>query len=242
MTEERPQLLVVDDDEGIRELLEDYLIGQGYRVLTAADGREADRLITANHVDLIILDLMLPGEDGLSICRRIRATSMTPVIILTAKGDDMDRIIGIEMGADDYLPKPFNPRELVARIKAVLWRSRPGSFGPNTSSEDKQLTFDGFVVNLSTRELTNPRDELVRLTSREFDLLSTLANNARRTLSRDDILGMTQGKTLDDPEDRSIDMLVARLRRKIEVDPSSPRLIKTVRGIGYIFTPSVSRP
>ncbi len=242
MTEERPQLLVVDDDEEIRELLKDYLAGQGYRVLTAADGREADSLIASSNIDLIILDLMLPGEDGLSICRRIRATSMTPVIILTAKGDDMDRIIGIEMGADDYLPKPFNPRELVARIKAVLWRSRPGSFGPDASSEDKQLTFDGFVVNLSTRELTNPRDELVRLTSREFDLLSTLANNARRTLSRDDILGMTQGKTLDDPEDRSIDMLVARLRRKIEVDPSSPRLIKTVRGIGYIFTPSVSRP
>ncbi|MDA0790775.1 MAG: response regulator [Proteobacteria bacterium] len=242
MIEEPPLLLVVDDDQEIRELLKDYLSGQGYRVLTAPDGREADHILTSNDIDLIILDLMLPGEDGLSICRRIRATSRIPVIILTAKGDDMDRIIGIEMGADDYLPKPFNPRELVARIKAVLWRTRHGSPGIESGQDDKRLSFDGFTVNASTRELTDPGGEMIRLSSGEFDLLWALANNARKTLSRDEILDLTQGKTLDDPEDRSIDMLVARLRRKIEADPRIPRLIKTVRGIGYIFTASVQRP
>ena len=183
---------------------------------------------------------MLPGEDGLSICRRIRAKSAIPIIILTAKGEEIDRIIGLEMGADDYLAKPFSPRELVARIKAVLWRTTHIYRGPGREGQDETLTFNGWTINLSKRELISPDGNPVELSSGEFDLLIAFASNSERILSRDQLLDLTQGRALD-LFDRSIDVQVSRLRHKIEKDPQKPAIIKTVRGAGYTFTPSVKR-
>ena len=240
MRNDETQLLVVDDDAEIRDLLANYLARENFRVLTAKDGESVDRILAQHRIQLIVLDLMMPGEDGLSICRRIRVSSAVPIIILTAKGEDIDRIIGLEMGADDYISKPFNPRELVARIKAVLWRAKNVYEGPGRDPQNQSLAFDGWVINQSGREVISPDGTEVVLSSGEFNLLVAFASNPKRVLTRDQLLDLTQGRTLD-PYDRSIDVQVSRLRRKIERDPQKPSIIKTVHGVGYTFIPTISR-
>ncbi|MBI1208964.1 MAG: response regulator [Azospirillum sp.] len=236
--ERLPHLLVVDDDKEIRGLLSRFLARHGFRVSTARDGAEMARFLEAARVDLIILDLMLPGEDGLSLCRRLRVEGVTPIIMLTAMGEETDRIVGLEMGADDYLAKPFNPRELLARIKAVLRRA--GSLG--TAAEPvprgRVLEFEGWTLDLSRRELHSPDAVLVQLSAGEFDLLAAFAEHPQRVLTRDQLLDLARGRAAV-PFDRSIDVQVSRLRRKIEPDPQDPALIKTVRGGGYLFAATV---
>jgi two-component system, OmpR family, response regulator len=237
--ERSPHILVVDDDREICSLVSQFLSRHALRVTTARDGAEMMRTLEAARVDLIVLDLMLPGEDGLSLCRRVRATSATPVIMLTAMGEDIDRIVGLEMGADDYLPKPFNPRELLARIKAVLRRA--GTLPPASTelaSGGKVLSFAAWHLDLSKRQLSNEAGEPVLLSSGEFDLLQAFAEHPQRVLTRDQLLDLARGRAAS-LFDRSVDIQVMRLRRKIEVDPKDPQLIKTVRSGGYMFTPTV---
>ena len=238
-----PHILIVDDDREIRDLLSRYLVKNGYRVTTAAEGREMRKAVAEWAIDLIILDLMLPGEDGLTLCRNLRAESGVPVIMLTAKGDEVDRIVGLEMGADDYLAKPFNPRELVARIKAVLRRAGAGAgglSGGRRAEFEAVLSFSGWRLDLERRELTSPDDVLVPLSGGEFGLLAALASHPGRVLSRDQLLDLARGRDAL-PFDRSIDVQVSRLRRKIEANPREPVLIKTVRGGGYMFASEVER-
>jgi two-component system OmpR family response regulator len=232
-----PHLLVVDDDREIRDLLTRFLRQHGFRVTAAADGRRMHEALADGRFDLVVLDLMLPGEDGLSLCRRLRAESDLPVIMLTAMGEETDRIVGLELGADDYLAKPFNPRELLARIRAVLRRPR-GAAGPGTGAAGEEagavLAFDGWRLDVGRRELRRADGTLVTLTAGEFDLLLALAERPGRVLSRDQLLDLTRGREAQ-PFDRSVDVQLSRLRRKIEDDPREPRLIKTVRGGGYVF-------
>lgn len=234
-----PHLLVVDDDREIRSLLAQFLTRHGFRVTGAKDGAEMMRTLDTARVDMIVLDLMMPGEDGLSLCRRLRAapeTAQTPVIMLTAMGEETDRIVGLEMGADDYLAKPFSPRELLARIKAVLRRaSAPAAPG---GEGGKLLRFEGWTLDLAKRELRSPDGVLVQLSAGEYDLLVAFAEHPQRVLTRDQLLDLARGRSAV-PFDRSIDVQVSRLRRKIEPDPAEPTLIKTVRGGGYLFTPPV---
>ncbi len=241
--ETAPHILVVDDDREIRDLLARFLRKHGFRVDSAADGREMWRLLEAGRFDLIVLDLMLPGEDGLSLCRRLRArtatSSPTPIIMLTAIGEEMDRIIGLEMGADDYLAKPFNPRELLARIRAVLRRSGTAPV-PSEAAGGDDLNFSGWRLGLTRRELWSPKGSLVDLTGGEFELLCALASHPQRLLSREQLLDLTRGRAAV-PFDRAIDVQISRLRGKIEVDPKNPAIIKTVRGAGYIFAATVVR-
>jgi len=232
-----PHILVVEDDREISALVARYLRANDCRVTTAANGRELDRLVEENRIDLIVLDLMLPGEDGLSLCQRLRARSHVPIIMLTAKADDVDRILGLEMGADDYLSKPFNPRELLARIRAVLRRASIAALHP-MAERVRVLTFEGWQIDRTLRELRNPAGARVALTDAEFGLLLAFCDRPGRILSRDQLLDLTQGRSPGMFE-RSIDILVSRLRRKIERDPRDPSLIKTVRSGGYLFTPSV---
>jgi two-component system OmpR family response regulator len=206
-------------------------------VTTATDGREMARAMADRRIDLLILDVMLPGEDGLSLCRKVRAESQTPIIMLTARGEDVDRIVGLEMGADDYLPKPFNPRELLARINAVLRRQTAARLASATEGA-AVLTFAGWRIDLRLRELRNPEGAHVAMTSAEFDLLQTFCERAGRVLSRDSLLDFTQGRSAGSFE-RSIDVLVSRIRRKIEPDPQNATMIKTVRSGGYLFSPTV---
>jgi len=231
-----PHILVVDDDREIRDLLNRFLVKHGLRVSTARDGVEMARILDGAAIDLVVLDLMLPGEDGLSLCRKLRSTTSLPVIMLTAMGEDTDRIVGLEMGADDYLPKPFNPRELLARIKAVLRRMQSL---PATSPKGDTAKFDGWTLDLGSRRLTSPQGEEVELSTGEYDLLLAFATHPRRVLSRDQLLDLARGRTAA-PFDRSVDIQVMRLRRKIEADPKEPRLIKTVRGGGYMFAAEVT--
>ena len=241
--ESKPHILVVDDDREIRDLLGRYLSREGFRVSTAADGRALRQTLGDRAIDLVILDLMLPGDDGLTLCREIRAASVLPVIMLTAKGDDVDRIVGLEMGADDYLAKPFNPRELLARIKAVLRRAGEaggGQAAAHGEPDGRAVTFDGWRLDLEKRELTNPAGVLVTLSTGEYGLLAAFTQRPGRVLSRDQLLDLVRGRDFQ-PFDRSIDVQVSRLRRKIEDDPREPRRIKTVRGGGYMFTPAVER-
>jgi len=231
-----PHLLVVDDDRDIRTLVAQFLTKHGYRVTAVRDGAEMMKALEASRVDLIVLDLMLPGEDGLSLCRRLRATSATPIIMLTAMGEETDRIVGLEMGADDYLAKPFSPRELLARIKAVLRRAG----GPQTVGEGAAvLRFEGWSLDLTKRELRSADGVLVQLSAGEYDLLVAFVEHPQRVLTRDQLLDLARGRAAV-PFDRSIDVQVSRLRRKIEPDPAEPTLIKTVRGGGYLFTPAVT--
>lgn len=230
-----PHILVVDDDREIRDLLARFLGDHGHRVSTAAGGREMRQALKEWRIDLIVLDLMMPGEDGLELCRKLRADSQIPIIMLTAMGEETDRIVGLEMGADDYLPKPFNPRELLARIKAVLRRAESR---PATDAAASFHRFAGWSLDVGLRELTSPEGVVVPLSGGEFDLLHAFATHARRVLSRDQLLDLTQGREAQ-PFDRSIDVQVSRLRRKIEADPKEPILIKTVRSGGYMFTPAV---
>jgi two-component system OmpR family response regulator len=197
-----------------------------------------DRMLEGNRLDLIVLDLMLPGEDGLSICRRLRTSSQVPIIMLTAKGEDVDRIIGLEIGADDYLVKPFNPRELLARIKAVLRRAPRASATPS-AADARVLTFHGWRIDRALRNLESPDGARVAVTGAEFDLLQAFCEWPGRVLSREQLLDLTQGRSMGSFE-RSIDVLVSRLRRKLENDPHRPEIIKTVRSGGYLFTPTVA--
>jgi len=238
-----PHILVVDDDREIRDLLGRFLGKHGYRVTVAADGREMARVLADWAIDLIVLDLMLPGEDGLTLCRDLRSSSAIPVIMLTAMGEETDRIIGLEMGADDYLPKPFNPRELLARIKAVLRRAdlQPGrraARGLADGEGETAVAFAGWRFNLDSRELTAPDGVRVELSGGEYELLAAFVSRPQRVLSRDQLLDLARGRD-SQPFDRAIDVQVSRLRRKIEADPANPQIIKTVRGGGYVFTPAV---
>ena len=234
MSPSLPHVLVVEDDVEIGALIGRYLRSQDFRVSTVTDGRGMDRVLADGRVDLIVLDLMLPGEDGLSLCRRLRTTSQVPIIILTARGEDIDRIIGLEMGADDYLAKPFNPRELLARIKAVL---RRGS-RPNSTQAHSTMTFAGWQLDCSQRQLRDPGGSRVSITGAEFDLLQAFCERAGRLLTRDQLIDCTRGR-VGGPFDRSIDVLVSRLRQKIERNSRTPELIQTVRSEGYLFTPKV---
>jgi len=228
-------VLVVEDDPEIRDLVEGLLTREGFRVTAVGDGAAMDRAMARVTPDLVILDVMLPGEDGLSICRRLRANTAIPLLMLTAKGDDVDRIVGLEMGADDYLPKPFNPRELVARIRAVLRRAAaPAASGPSA----RRLVFAEWIVDLDAREVRRSGGETLELTSAEFDLLAAFVTHPQRVLNRDQLLDWTQGR-LASPLDRSIDVQVSRLRKKIEPDARNPTLIKTVRNGGYSLTVAV---
>ena len=232
-----PNILVVEDDRETRTLIAKYLRTNSCNVTTANDGREMARLMTDHRVDLLILDVMLPGEDGLSLCRKVRAESQTPIIMLTARGEDVDRILGLEMGADDYLAKPFNPRELLARINAVLRRHATAQTASAINGATA-LTFLGWRIDFRLRELRNPEGARVAMTSAEFDLLRTFCERPGRVLSRDSLLDLTQGRNAGSFE-RSIDVLVSRIRRKIEPDPQDATMIKTVRSGGYMFTPAV---
>lgn len=235
MRQETSKIVVVDDDMRLRSLLERYLIEQGYQVRSAANAEQMDRLLERENFHLLVLDLMLPGEDGLSICRRLRQNdSDIPIIMLTAKGDEVDRIIGLELGADDYLPKPFNPRELLARIKAVLRRHKTELPGAPTQQEDK-VTFGEYTLHLATREMYH-KDTTVSLTSGEFAVLKVLVSHPREPLSRDKLMNLARGRDYSALE-RSIDVQVSRLRRLIEKDPTNPRYIQTVWGLGYVFVP-----
>ena len=232
-----PNILVVEDDRETRTLIAKYLRTNSCNVTTAADGREMDKALADHRVDLVILDVMLPGEDGLTLCRRVRAESQVPIIMLTARGEDVDRILGLEMGADDYLPKPFNPRELLARINAVL-RRQASALNASAVPHATALAFSGWQIDFRLRELRNPAGARVAMTSAEFDLLRTFCERPGRVLSRDSLLDLTQGRNAGSFE-RSIDVLVSRIRRKIEADPQEATLIKTVRSGGYMFTPEV---
>ncbi len=234
-----PHILIVDDDAEIRDLLARFLKKHGYRVATAGDGRAMTKLMATARFDLVVLDLMLPGEDGLSLCRRLRVESDLAIIMLTALGEETERIIGLEMGADDYLPKPFNPRELLARIKAILRRAG-GVVRPADDDRGRLLVFEGWCLDLAKRELRDPDGVLVPLTAGEFELLVAFAERPKRVLSRDQLLDLTKGRTAA-PFDRSVDVQLSRLRRKIEVDPKHPALIKTVRGGGYLLACDVVR-
>jgi len=232
-------LLIVDDDTEILDLLGRYLTRNGYRVSTARDGGAMEAVLAGARIDLIILDIMLPGRDGLDITRDLRTRSNVPIIMVTARGDETDRIVGLEMGADDYLPKPFNPRELLARVKTVLRRAKglpqtPGARG-------KKLRFEGWTLDLVGRELISPDGVHVSLTAGAFDLLTAFAEHPQRLLTRDQLLDMTRGRGAG-PYDRSIDVHISRIRAAIEHDPSRPQRIKTVRAAGYVFIAEVDEP
>lgn len=235
MTDQNKKILVVDDDVRLRELLQRYLTEQGFTVKVASDAKEMDAMLATESIDLLVLDLMLPGEDGLSICRRIRGSgTMLPIVMLTARGDEVDRIIGLEMGADDYLPKPFNPRELLARINAVMRRHERLQPGAPAVSADT-VTIGEFVFNASTRSLS--RDGApIAITSGEFALLKVFVDHPRQPLSRDRLMQLARGRELD-VFDRSIDVQVSRLRKLIEPDVAHPRYLQTMWGFGYVFIP-----
>lgn len=235
MTSEGEKILIVDDDVRLRRLLERFLTEQGYRVRAVENTEQMDRLLARELYSLIVLDLMLPGEDGLTACKRLRdLENKTPIIMLTAKGDEASRIQGLEQGADDYLPKPFNPRELVARIKAVLRRQAPQVPGA-PGGEDEEVSFGEFVLSLATRELRRG-EEVHMLTTGEFAVLKALVKHPREPLTRDKLMQLARGREWDALE-RSIDVQISRLRRMLEPDPSKPRYIQTVWGVGYVFVP-----
>jgi two-component system OmpR family response regulator/two-component system phosphate regulon response regulator OmpR len=225
------RVLVVDDDAGIRDLLADYLGKQGFSVETARDGVEMDARLERFTPDLIVMDLMMPGEDGLSLTRRVKAARKLPVIMLSARGEDIDRIVGLEVGADDYLPKPFNPRELLARIRAVLRRGTESA----ESEQGEVARFGPFALNLAAQSLSREGED-IPLTQAEFTLLKLFIEHPNRALSRDQIMDWLKGYERD-PFDRSIDVRVTRLRKKIEDDPANPNYIRTIWGQGYLFAP-----
>ncbi len=233
-----PHILIVDDHREIRELVARALATEGFRVSAAADGKAMRKALADGRIDLILLDLMLPGEDGLALCRALRAESNIPIIMLTAKGDEIDRVIGLEMGADDYLAKPFGSRELIARIKAVLRRAPRDATEPRHRA--KLYRFDRWRLNAERRELLREDGVAVPLSTGEYELLLALVERPQRVLSREQLLDLARGRSAG-ALDRSIDTQVSRLRKKIEADPADPKIIQTVWGGGYVFTPSVSR-
>jgi len=231
-------ILIVDDDSDIRRLTSQLLGDNGFRVTAEGDGAAMQRLMAVESYDLAVLDVMLPGEDGFALCRKLRAVSKMPIVMLTARADETDRVVGLELGADDYVLKPFSPRELVARIRAHLRRVResaPAAPKPRV----KRLVFDGWTIDPIRRELRNAEGTLVSLTGTEFDLLTVLAERAQRVLSRDQLLDLVRGR-IAHAYDRSIDVSISRLRRKIEPFPDEPRFIRTVRNGGYVFTAEVA--
>lgn len=229
-----PRILIVDDDREIRSLLAEYLDANGFRTLTAADGQAMRRTLDSSHIDLIVLDLTLPGEDGLTLCRDLRAHSSLPVVMLTARSAALDRILGLEMGADDYLPKPFEPRELLARIRSVLRRTQ--ALPPNMEPpRARAMRFAEWTLDLTARHLLNAKGVVVALSGAEFRLLKTFLEHPNRVMNRDQLLNMTQGRD-SDPFDRSVDLQVSRLRQKLGEDAKSPQIIKTVRNEGYLLT------
>ncbi len=234
--EHRAKILIVDDDLRLRQLLERYLADQGFAVKAVEGATAMDKALTRELYDLIVLDLMMPGEDGLSICRRLRGEKNdVAIIMLTAKGEEVDRIVGLELGADDYLPKPFNPRELVARIHAVL-RRRAAPPPPGAPAEaEATVSFGQVEVNMATRELVR-EGTTTQLTTGEFALLKVLVEHPRKPLSRDKLMELARGREYD-VFDRSIDVQVSRLRKLVETDPAKPRHIQTVWGFGYVFVP-----
>jgi len=236
--EQTPHILFVEDDAEIRTLVADFLNANGFRVSVAREGREMDRVLGASRIDLLILDIMLPKEDGLSLCRRVRLTSHLPIIMLTARGSEVERVLGLEMGADDYLTKPFSTYELLARIRAVLRRAQGVSRAP-PQQRRSVLTFAGWQLDLGTRRLQAADGTRVPLTGGEYELLVAFCEHPNRVLTRDQLLDLTRGRA-PTPFERSIDIQVSRLRRKIEEDPKDPTLIQTVRAGGYIFTPQVA--
>ena len=229
-------LLVVDDDAELRELLQGYLGSQGYAVAAVEDGAAMRAALAAGTFDLVVLDLMLPGEDGLALCRELRARSRIPILMLTARGDELDRIIGLEMGADDYLPKPFHPRELLARIRSILRRVQELAGEPPA----RELRFAGWRLDLAMRHLVGADGVAVPLSSGEFRLLQAFAENANRVLSRDRLTDALSGREAG-PFDRSVDVMVSRLRRRLNDDAREPELIKTVRNEGYVLAAKVER-
>jgi two-component system OmpR family response regulator len=231
-----PHILIVDDHREIRELVTRALVKEGFRVSSAADGRAMNKALADARIDLVLLDLMLPGEDGLSLCRGLRAKSDIPIIMLTAKGDEIDRVLGLEMGADDYMPKPFGSRELIARIRAVLRRGRPAGAAPKASS---RYRFDRWRLDTAARELIGENGVTVPLSTGEYDLLLAFVERPQRVLSREQLLDLARGRAAAN-FDRAIDTQVSRLRKKIEHDPADPKIIKTVWGGGYIFAASVT--
>jgi len=236
--ESAAHIAVVDDHREIRDLVGRYLVHHGYRVTVAAGAADFRQLLERSAFDLVVLDIMMPGEDGLTLCRHLRTTTDLPIILLTAVTEETDRIIGLEMGADDYLPKPFHLRELLARVKSVLRRASARSQEKQTPGARTKVRFAGWNLDLSTRELVSPAGGEVRLTTGEFDLLAAFVNHANQVLSRDRLLDLARNREAG-PFDRTIDVQVGRLRRKLEDDPEKPNMIKTVRGTGYIFTPTV---
>ena len=241
-TKTKQHLLVVDDDEGIRELLSRYLIEQGFEVQTAADAVEMDARLENMLPDLMILDLMMPGEDGLSVAKRVRNQLKLPIIMLSARGDDIDRIVGLEVGADDYMPKPFNPRELLARVRAVLRRGdSSGETAENDDgTKDHEFAFGPFVLDTQRRTLRRD-SQSIEVTTGEFNLLLALVEHPNRALSRDQLVDLIKGYDRS-PYDRSIDVRVTRLRHKLETNPKKPAYIRTVWGVGYMFTPEGTQP
>ncbi len=237
--ENTPVILIVDDDHDINALLSDYLQRNGYQTRTAGDGKGMATQLEQGRVDLIVLDLNLPGEDGLTLCRNLRASSNTPVIMLTARGEPVDRILGLEMGADDYLAKPFEPRELLARIRSVLRRTE--ALPPGLQDNQQQVArFAGWTLDFTARHLVRADGTVVSLSGAEFRLLKIFIDHANRVLSRDHVLNLTQGRDAD-PFDRSIDLQISRLRQKLGDDARAPQIIKTVRNEGYVLATPVTR-
>jgi two-component system phosphate regulon response regulator OmpR len=228
-----PHIIVVDDEQGIREMIAEYLAGHGFHVESAADAAAFRSLHAERPADLVILDINMPGEDGLSLARWLRTRSKAGIIMLTAADEVIDRIIGLEVGADDYLAKPFDLHELRARIRAVL--RRRGNAIPQAVSDDEVVRFGSTFLNLAARKLYDPSGTEIALTAMEFDLLAAFARNPDRVLSRDQLLDLAHHHHWE-PFDRSIDIRIARLRRKIESDPAKPEVIKTIRGAGYLFS------
>ena len=235
-----PHILIVDDHREIRDLVSRALTKEGFRVSAAADGRAMRKVMADGRIDLILLDLMLPGEDGLALCRAVRTDFNIPIIMLTAKGEEVDRVIGLEMGADDYLSKPFGSRELIARIKAVMRRSQDTKTKDISEQRRKSYHFGRWGLDTGTRALLRDDGVTVPLSTGEYDLLIALVERPQRVLNRDQLLDLARGRSAAGL-DRSIDTQVSRLRKKLETDPADPKIIKTVWGGGYMFMPAVSR-
>jgi two-component system, OmpR family, response regulator len=237
--EPEAHILVVDDDAEVRHLLARLLRENGYKASLARDGREMRETLAAHPIDLIILDLMLPGRSGLDLCRELRARSAISIIMLTAKGEDTDRIVGLELGADDYVSKPFNPRELLARVRSVLRRAIARG-DPDQPIGGRKVAFAEYVLDMQRREVISPDGVAIDLSGGEYDLLLAFIEHPNRVLSREQLLELSRNRSAE-PFDRSIDVQVSRLRRKLEAGAQSPLLIKTVRGAGYLFVPTVKR-
>jgi len=238
--EDASHVLVVDDDARIRQMLVRYFEQEGFRVSAAADGAAMRERLARGAIDVILLDVVMPGEDGLSLAREIRANSDVGIIMLTGRDEVLDRVVGLEVGADDYITKPFHLREVLARVKSVLRRRPPAATGAAPPTGGEVLRFDGWSLDLDRRRLLSPRGAEIDLTTGEFDLLAALARRPGRVLGREALMELTRGRSYQ-AYDRTIDAQIARLRKKIEIDPKKPNLVKSVRGVGYVFTGKADR-